>query len=159
KAETELAKADYGLKLTTIQVPRFVYAGEEAKQPSVGELKTDADGTRPKRKFMVLERKVELGQNVDAKQPLFTLAANLSQMQAHALIPESQIDRVAKDQNAVFWTDAIGEDHKQPAKVTEIRPMPPATTQGAVYYEVLFNVQNPKHPKRGGWMLKPGMTA
>lgn len=158
RACAELRKAEYGVKLTTINVPRFEYANDKAKNPGIGGVQFDGASQRPKRTFTVLDRKVELGQNVDAKQPLYVLAANLEDMRAHALIPESQIGRVAVGQKAVFWVDALGEDKKLPAEVEEIRLMP-ATQQGAIHYEVLLSVKNLKSPKTGQWQLMPGMTA
>jgi HlyD family secretion protein len=142
EADAAVAEAKLGLDLTTITVPD--------SQP--------ADEERPKKKYRVLERKVELRQNIDAKQMLFTLVPDLEHMQAHAFIPEARITRVAKDQEAVFWVDALGEDQKMPAKVAEVHENP-IQQQGAVYYEVLVNIQNRKNPKTGEWQLKPGMTA
>jgi hypothetical protein len=129
-------------------------------QPAVGKVALDETDKGKKRKFVVLDRKVELGQNIDPKQPayLYLLAAGLEQMQAHALIPEADISRISKDQKAEFWVKTLGEDRKLPATVSEIRPMPP-TTQGAVYYEVLLNIQNKKDATTGEWELRPGMTA
>jgi macrolide-specific efflux system membrane fusion protein len=141
QAKAMLAAADYGLEVTTIRVP------------------AEANG-RPRRKYVVLKREVENGQNVDAKQPLFILAAGLGELQAHALIPESQITRVAPGQKAQFWVDALGDDKRMPAEVAEISQAPAGTgIQGAVSFEVLLNVKNVKNEKTGAWQLKSGMTA
>ena len=140
-AKEKLAEAEEGLELTTISVP--------AKPNG-----------QTKRKYVVLKREVENGQNVDAKQPLFVLAADLGALQAHALIPESQITRVEVGQNAEFWVDALGDDKKMPARVAEVRPAPTSQgMQGAVSFEVLLNVKNVKSEKTGAWQLKSGMTA
>src|SRR5215831_5743680 len=83
EAEAAVKEAELGLQYTTITVPRF---------------QIDEVNPQPKRKYIVLDRKVERAQNIDAKQVLFTLIADLEHMQAHAFIPESRIDRVAKGQ-------------------------------------------------------------
>ncbi|HMF11296.1 MAG TPA: HlyD family efflux transporter periplasmic adaptor subunit, partial [Gemmataceae bacterium] len=140
-AKSKVAEADYGLEVTTIRVP----AGRNGQ---------------PKRKYVVLKREVEQGQNVDTKLPLFVLAADLGELEAHALIPESQITRVDVGQNAEFWVDALGDDKKLPAKVTEVRPAPSGSgIQGAVNFEVVLNVENVKNKKTGAWQLMSGMTA
>jgi HlyD family secretion protein len=158
-AEAHLAASKQGLELTTICAPRLNLAPGKAKNPAGRGVQNDAGGERPKGKFVVLERKVERGQNVDAKQLLFVLVPNLEELEAHALVPESQIGRVARGQEAHFWVDALGEDHKLPAKVSEIRPSPAGGQPGAVYYEVLLSVKNPKNAKTGEWQLRAGMTA
>jgi HlyD family secretion protein len=158
QAEEAVGQAEYGLELTTIRVPAITYAGDDAKKPALGEVKPDSQAPRDKRKYVVLDRKVELGQNVDTKEPMFILAATLKDLQAHAMVPESQIGRIGRGQEASFWVDALGEDRKLPARVTEIRPMP-MNLQGAVQYQVLLNVNNVKQAKSSDWALKPGMTA
>jgi multidrug efflux pump subunit AcrA (membrane-fusion protein) len=140
EAKAAVAEAKLGLELTTINVPG------------------NNDAQKAPKQYRVLERKVELHQNIDAKQLLFTLVGDLEHMKAHAYIPEARIDRVAKGQKAVFWVDALGEDQKLSAEVAEVR-MNPVQQQGAVFYEVLLNVENRKNPKTGEWQLKPGMTA
>ena len=157
EAEALVDQAKLGLKYTTIKVPSFQLAGSKPNEPSTGGGELDSDQL-PKRKFKVLDRKVERFQNIDAKQVLFTLVADMEQMQAHAFIPESRIDRVAIGQKAVFWVDALGEDEKMPATVTAIHENP-IQQPGAVFFEVLLDVKNKKNPKTGQWQLKPGMTA
>src|SRR5262245_43594029 len=85
-----VAEAELGVKLTTITVPFIDSADGQTKNPTLDRVQFEPSGSRPKRKFKVLSRKVQPGQNVDTKEPLFILAAGLEQMQAHALIPESQ---------------------------------------------------------------------
>jgi HlyD family secretion protein len=157
-ALTKVTEAKLGLDLTTISVSSFLFADDKPNQSKIGGVQLDGVNQRPKRKFIVLDRKVEKGQNIDAKQPLFTLVADLEHMRAHAYIPESRIGRVALGQKAVFWVDALGEDVKMPAEVTEIR-LNPVQQQGAIYYEVLLSIKNQKNPRTGEWQLKPGMTA
>jgi multidrug resistance efflux pump len=159
-AQTKLTQADLGVKLTTISVHRYEYTGDPMKKPNVGRIQFEEADHRPKRKFVVLKREVEWGQNIDAKQPLFVLAADLGEMRAHALIPESQISRVAVGQKAQFWVDALGDDKKMPATVVDKRLAPSSVgLQGAVSYEVVLNVKNVKDEKTGEWQLKSGMTA
>jgi HlyD family secretion protein len=159
-AKTKLDEADYGMELTTIRAPGRENVGGQVGKPATG-VPSDEPNDRPKRKFVVLKREVVRGQNIDTKQLLFTLAADLGEMQAHALIPESQINRVAKGQEAKFWVDALGEENKMPATVTAIREAPANLgLQGAVSFEVVLNVKNEKNEKnKGGWQLKTGMTA
>jgi HlyD family secretion protein len=159
-AKANLAEADHGLKLTAIRVPSDADTDGELKQPDILGVRFYPAEEQPKRRFTVLDRRVELGQNVDTKQLLFVLAADLGEMEAHALIPESQITRVAPGQKAEFWVDALGDEKKMPAKVTEIREVPASQgVQEAVSYEVVLKVKNVKNKKTGQWQLKSGMTA
>src|SRR5262249_12058955 len=119
-AKALVSLAEFGLKLTTITVPILEVTDEKTKNPTLDRVQFEPSSSRPKRKFKVLSRKVQSGQNVDTKEPLFILAAGLDQMQAHALIPESQITRVAIGQEAQFWIDALGDEKKMPATVAEI---------------------------------------
>jgi multidrug efflux pump subunit AcrA (membrane-fusion protein) len=157
-AQTQLAEANYGLELTTIRVPPLEFEADKPKQPGAGDVQSKELAERPKRKYVVLECKVERGQNVDTKEPLYLLAADLEEMEATALVPESQIDRVGRGQEAQFWVDAIGEEHKIKATVAEIR-LKPATQQGAVYFPVLLHVKNQRNDKTREWQFRPGMTA
>jgi multidrug efflux pump subunit AcrA (membrane-fusion protein) len=157
-AETQLAEANYGLEVTTIRAPAFDMEDAKPKEPASANVQSDESKARPKRKYLVLECKVERGQNVDVKEPLFVLVTDLEEMQADALVPESQIGRVAPGQQAQFWVDSIGEENKIDAIVSEIR-LKPVTQPGAVYYPVLLNIKNRKNAKTGEWQLRPGMTA
>src|SRR5262249_54479569 len=68
EAEALVAQAKLGMKYTTIKVPSFQFAEGKPDQPAIGKVQLDGDNQRPKRNYKVLERKVELGQNIDAKQ-------------------------------------------------------------------------------------------
>jgi multidrug efflux pump subunit AcrA (membrane-fusion protein) len=159
-AKAKVKQADLGLELTTIRAPAGAEAVGKSNRAAVVGVRFYPAQDQPKRKFTVIERKVELGQNVDNKQLLFVLAPDLGEMQAHALIPESQITRVEVGQEAKFWVDALGDEKKMPAKVAEIREVPSGQgLQGLVSFEVLLNVKNVKNEKTGEWQLKSGMTA
>jgi hypothetical protein len=151
-------QAELGLKYTIITVPRAQLADDDSSDLAIRSAQREDGNQRPKQKYIVLDRKVERAQNIDAKQVLFTLVADLEHMQAHAFIPESRIDRVAKGQKATFFVDALGEDEKMPAVVTEIHDNP-VQQLGATFFEVLLDIKNRKNPTTGQWQLKPGMTA
>jgi HlyD family secretion protein len=114
-----------------------------------------------KRRYLVLDCKVERGQMVGPTlpTPLFTLAADLSAMEVHAQVAEGDIGKVRKGMSATFTVSAYTEgDIKFSGQVSQVRPVP-SSQQGAVFYDTVIDVANQHDPQTGQWRLRPGMTA
>jgi len=145
EAQEAQRQAQLGLDLTIIRVPTLSPAGSSA----------------PKRRFLILERKVEIGQQVGpaSPTPLFTLAGDLSQMRVHVQVPEADITKVRVGQMAEFTVSAYSDDDAVfKGQVVECRLMP-MTVQGAVFYEAIIQVENEHDPVTQERPLRPGMTA
>jgi len=102
----------------------------------------------------VISRNVDVGQTVAASlqaPTLFTIAKDLTQMQADTNFSEADIGRIGQGQEATFTVDAYPERTFR-GKVSEIRNAP-QTVQNVVTYDVVIQVDN--HDLK----LKPGMTA
>jgi HlyD family secretion protein len=102
----------------------------------------------------VLRRLVSVGEPVVSAltaQHLFVITPDLSHMQLHANVGESDIGLVQKGQKAEFTVDACGE-RTFTGTVTLVRN-DPVTLQGVVTYPVLIEVANVEG------LLKPEMTA
>ncbi len=103
---------------------------------------------------IVIGRAVDVGQTVAASleaPTLFTLAADLSEMQVKTNIDESDLGSVRNGQAVTFRVDAY------PARtftgtVTQVR-LDPVVAQNVVTYAAIISAPNP------GLELKPGMTA
>ncbi len=103
---------------------------------------------------VVLTRSIEPGQTVAAAYQaptLFTLAADLSQMELHVNVDEADIGKIEVGQEAVF-TVAAYPNRTFHARITQAR-YGSTTTSGVVTYETLLRVNN------GDMALRPGMTA
>lgn len=113
----------------------------------------------PKRSYLILERKAHLGQLVGPQSgPLFTLAGDLSRMEAHAHVSEGDINKVRKGLPAVFTISGFNdEDIEFRGVVHEIRPLA-NNVKGAVFYDTVVELENQKDPASGEWRLRPGMT-
>jgi len=117
--------------------------------------------SRPRRSFVVLDRKVSLNQMIGPSQQgqLFTLAANLDRMRVTVQVGEGDIDKVRSGMPARFTVSGAGEDSpKYTGKVEDIH-LVPANEHGAVYYKVLIDVGNERDTTTGEWLLRPGLTA
>ncbi|MGL4520360.1 MAG: efflux RND transporter periplasmic adaptor subunit [Phocaeicola sp.] len=126
-SKAELAKAQRNLAYTTITSP--------------------IDG-------VVINRAVEEGQTVAAgfeTPTLFTIAADLTQMQVVANVDEADIGEVKEGQRVTFTVDAYPNDIFEGA-VTQVR-LEATTTSNVVTYEVVISANNPD------LKLKPGLTA
>jgi HlyD family secretion protein len=145
--QTQLQQAQLALDLTRVKVPTTQVA--------------DSVAEGQKRRYLVLERKVQRGQLIGPTLPvpLFTLARDLQSMEVHAQVAEGDMGRVKLGQEASFDVPAYSDPPiKFPAKVTQIRPLP-TTQQGAVYFTVVLAVSNEKDPETKQWRLLPGMMA
>ncbi len=103
---------------------------------------------------VVVGRNVEQGQIVaaDLDAPvLFTIAGDLSAMEIHANIDETDIAAIAIGQPAAFTVDAF-PGHSFPAKVKEVRKAA-LVVQGVVAYTAILEASNAEG------LLLPGMTA
>ncbi len=103
---------------------------------------------------VIIGRNIEKGQTVATSldaPTLFTIAGDLSALEIHAKIDETDIGEIAVGQLAEFTVDAY-PGQKFPARVTEIRKAARAV-QGVVAYTVVLAVVNPQG------RLLPGMTA
>ena len=103
---------------------------------------------------VVLSRAVDEGQTVASgysTPTLFTIAADLRQMQLVANVDEADIGSVAEGQRVSFAVDAYMDDRFE-GTVRQVRLQSTATSN-VVTYEVVIEAPNPD------LKLKPGMTA
>ena len=103
---------------------------------------------------VVLSKSVEEGQTVAASfstPTLFTIAADLTQMQVVADVDEADIGEVKEGQRVNFNVDAYPGVTFE-GEITQVR-QEATTTSNVVTYEVVINAPNPD------LKLKPGMTA
>jgi HlyD family secretion protein len=103
---------------------------------------------------IVIGRSVDVGQTVAASlqaPTLFTLAADLSEMQVNANIDESDLGNIRTRQSVSFRVDAY-PTRTFKGTVTQIR-LDPVVSQNVVTYAAIISAPNP------ALELKPGMTA
>jgi HlyD family secretion protein len=147
-AEAAAARAAAALSSAQAQV-EVASAALEADQTLLAKavIRSPIDG-------VVIARNVEAGQTVAASfqtPVLFTLAQDLTQMELHLDIDESDIGQIAEGQEASFTVDAY-PDRRFTATITSVR-YAPRTVQGVVTYEAILTVDNED------MVLRPGMTA
>jgi HlyD family secretion protein len=102
----------------------------------------------------VIQRAVEQGQTVAASlqaPTLFVIAENLSQMEIHAQVDESDIGYIREGQAVRFDVQAY-PDKIFTGSVKQVR-LEPTTVQNVVNYTVIVDAPNPDG------LLLPGMTA
>jgi HlyD family secretion protein len=103
---------------------------------------------------IVIARSVDVGQTVAASlqaPTLFTLAADLSEMQVNTNIDESDLGNIRTGQPVTFRVDAY-PTRTFTGMVTQIR-LDPVVSQNVVTYAAIIAAPNP------ALELKPGMTA
>jgi len=103
---------------------------------------------------IVISRAVDVGQTVAASlqaPTLFTIAADLSQMQVKASIDESDLGNIKPDQVVTFHVDAYPNDVFR-GVIQQVR-LNPVIEQNVVTYAAIVSAANPE------LKLKPGMTA
>lgn len=103
---------------------------------------------------IVISRAVEEGQTVAAgfeTPTLFTIAADLTQMQVIADVDEADIGGVKEGQRVAFTVDAYPNDTFE-GTVTQVR-LEATEESNVVTYEVVISAHNPD------LKLKPGLTA
>ncbi len=102
----------------------------------------------------VIYRKIEEGQTVASSfqtPMLFLIAEDLSKMEIHALVDESDIGLIQSGQSVRFSVQAY-ENKVFTGKVRQIW-LQPQTVQNVVNYTVVIDAENPEG------LLLPGMTA
>lgn len=103
---------------------------------------------------VIIDKDVDEGQTVATSleaPTLFTIAQDLSEMEVHALVDETDIGKIKLGQKANFSVDAY-PDRKFTAEVTQIRKEP-EVVQNVVIYTVVLRTSNMS------FLLLPGMTA
>ena len=146
--EKELVSdAEYDQAYYLYEKARNAY--EQAKADIVGyaTITSPIDG-------VVISRAVEEGQTVAAgfeTPTLFTIAADLTQMQVVADVDEADIGQVADGQRVQFTVDAYPDDTFE-GTVEQVR-LEATTESSVVTYEVVITAYNPD------LKLKPGLTA
>ncbi len=103
---------------------------------------------------IVISRDVDVGQTVAASlqaPTLFTIANDLSKMEVHSDISESDVGKLKEGQEVTFKVDAFPNDEFH-GRVSQVRNEG-IVVQNVVTYDAVINVDN-KDLK-----LKPGMTA
>lgn len=141
EAEAELANARAALPLRQAAV-------------ALARLDLERSTIRAPIDGVIVGRNVEQGQTVAASLDapvLFTIAGDLSEMEIHAKIDETDIAEIAAGQAAEFTIDAF-PGRTFSAKVSEIRKAA-LVVQGVVTYTVVLSASNPQG------LLLPGMTA
>jgi HlyD family secretion protein len=103
---------------------------------------------------IVIARDVDVGQTVAASlqaPTLFSIAADLSELQVKASIDESDLGQIKEGQPATFTVDAYPRDVFT-GRIKQIR-LNPVIEQNVVTYAAIITAPNP------GLKLRPGMTA
>lgn len=155
-----VSDADYELAEYTYEKAKSALASSQAalskaeRNLSYATITSPIDG-------VVISRDVEEGQTVASgfeTPTLFTIAADLTQMQVVADVDEADIGGVAEGQRASFTVDAYPDDVFE-GRVTQIRLGSTSTTgstsssESVVTYEVVVTAPNPT------LKLKPRLTA
>ncbi len=102
----------------------------------------------------IIDKEVESGQTVSASlsaPTLFVIAEDLSKMEIHAMIDETDIGQIKEGQAAEFTVDAY-PDETFSGVVEEVR-LQPETVSNVVNYKVIISTENKDE------ILLPGMTA
>ncbi len=103
---------------------------------------------------IVISRNVDVGQTVAASlqaPTLFTIANDLTKMQVHADIPESDVGKIKEGQNVTFRVDAFPKEVFR-GRVSQVRNEG-VIVQNVVSYDAVIDVNNED------LKLKPAMTA
>jgi HlyD family secretion protein len=164
QAEDARRQAEVGLRLTIVRAPVLESAGSSSSQahrPGTGVVVEDIEPSRPKRSFVVLERKVSVNQEIGSSNQgcLFTLASDLQRMLVTAEVGEGDIDKVRRGMTARFTIGNAGDDAPKYCGTIEDVHLMPSNEHGAVYYKVEIDVRNEHDPENGDWKLRPGLTA
>lgn len=152
-ADVQSAQVAYEVALAEIESKKGNIAEIEA---NIKGVKIDFDNTIITSPIdgVVLTRSVDVGQTVAASfsaPELFKVAQNLEEMKLVVQIAESDIGKIALNQNVSFSVDAY--PHKKFfAKVDKIN-YGSTTNENIVSYEVTMNVNNKD------LLLRPGMSA
>jgi HlyD family secretion protein len=147
-ARAEVARAKAELKNAKASVP------EKEAAMDLAEIELNRTVIRSPIDGMVIGRKVDAGQTVAASleaPTLFTIAKDLSEMEVHARIDETDIGKIRLDQTATFTVEAF-PGRRFSGKVVQVRKAP-EMLQDVVTYTVVILTRNED------LVLLPGMTA
>jgi HlyD family secretion protein len=148
-----ISKADYQPVKTSLRTTEASLTAAHAAMERANRnlkyaiIRSPIDGT-------VTARNVEEGQTVAASfstPTLFTIAQDLSKMEIKAMVDESDIGQIKKDQPVRFTVQAYPQKTFE-GKVKQVR-VQPTTASNVVNYTVVVSADNP------GNLLLPGMTA
>jgi RND family efflux transporter, MFP subunit len=150
-----LSEYDYKTAVSTLSVDKAELSSANASLEQIEtEINQYAYITSPI-DGIVLERDIDPGQSVvggsTSSTSLFTLAANLEQMQIKAEVDELDISSIKKGQEVRFTVEA-DSGTTFTGKVKEVR-LVPESSSNLVYYYVIILADN-----KSGKLL-PGMTA
>lgn len=155
-----ISETDYELALYNYEKSKSLFDSSKAalakaqRNLSYATITSPIDG-------VVINRAVEEGQTVAAgfeTPTLFTIAADLTQMQVVADVDEADIGEVKEGQRVAFTVDAYPNDTFD-GQVTQIRlgsasnSSSGSSSESVVTYEVVISAQNPD------LKLKPRLTA
>lgn len=155
QAEASMLSAEAAARTARAQVEAATATAEQrAAQLRQVEVNLNFAVIRSPIDGIIVSRSVDLGQTVAASlqsPTLFTIAANLAEMELWATVDESDIGRIHAGQNVAF-TVAAHPSVNLRGTVKEIR-LSPTTVNNVVTYTVVVTA-----PNTDGRML-PGMTA
>jgi HlyD family secretion protein len=155
RAEANLISAEAAARTALAQVEAAAATAEQrAAQLRQVEVNLGFATIRSPIDGVIVSRSVDLGQTVAASlqsPTLFTIAANLNEMEVWATVDESDIGRIRAGQNVAF-TVAAHPSVNLRGTVKDIR-LSPTTVNNVVTYTVVVSAANNE-----GRML-PGMTA
>jgi HlyD family secretion protein len=120
-----------------------------------------ASSQGPHRDYVVLDRKVNVGQAVGPMSgPLFILAGDIETMEVHAQVAEGDVSKIKVGQPAVFTVTGFDDtDFEFRGAVRVVRPLGNKLGGAAVTFDTVVDVKNQRDPATGDWRLRPGMTA
>ena len=147
-SKAEVARAAAQLKNVQSNVPE--------REAEMGLAEVDLERTRIRSPIdgIVIGRQVDEGQTVAASfeaRTLFTIAQDLSEMEVHARIDETDIGKIKLGQKTTFTVDAF-PGQRFVGNVVQIRKAP-EVVQNVVTYTVVIRTKNED------LTLLPGMTA
>ncbi|HEY3045758.1 MAG TPA: efflux RND transporter periplasmic adaptor subunit [Vicinamibacterales bacterium] len=154
-AQSDLDAAKVALDLAEATV-RSIRAQLAQAQAAVNQAQLNLDHTIITAPIdgIVIGRSVDAGQTVAASlssPTVFSIAADLTDMQVSASIDESDIGRIRPAQRVTFQVDAYPNE-RFTGKVSQVR-LQPTVVQNVTTYSVIIDVPN------AALKLKPGMTA
>src|SRR5580765_3977297 len=154
-AQSDLDAAKVALDLAEATARSIRAQGTQA-QAAVNQAQLSLDHTIISAPIdgIVIGRSVDAGQTVAASlssPTVFSIAADLTEMQVSASIDESDIGRIRPSQRVTFQVDAYPNE-RFTGTVSQVR-LQPTVVQNVTTYSVIVDVPN-KSLK-----LKPGMTA
>lgn len=147
------ARADVAREAAELENARANVPEKQAKL-TLAEVELERTTIRSPIDGIVIKRDVNEGQTVAASleaPTLFTIAQDLSDMEVHARIDETDIGRIRVGQRATFRVDAY-PGRRFTGEVTQIRKAAEAI-QNVVTYTVVIRTRNED------LLLLPGMTA